>query len=115
MTDYRKWLASTVPRIDSVVLGLKYPIEHKYVQPFRGIAEIGTALNWLKAYNCVKHSDMKEASNGNLGNALNAIAALAVLYEVSVSGNMRMFDGIGFIEPQEHVEKHLFCSVTRSR
>jgi hypothetical protein len=109
IVDYCNWLTENVEKIEQVTLGLNYPIEHKYLQPLKGISDTTKKMEWWIAYNCVKHHDMKKSFKGNLGNALNGVAALAVLYASSVSRGIRLFEEIGFFEPQAFVEKSMFC------
>ncbi len=113
IADYRSWLDRNIEKIGQITLGLNYPIELKYLQPFVGIADIERKLEWWDAHNCVKHSDMKKSSKGNLGNALNSIAALAVLYTLSVSKGIRLFDEIGFFEPPNYMDKSMFLPSPR--
>lgn len=96
MRDYRKWLVEKVEKIRLVTVRLIYPIQKRFLDPFKRIER----LEWWIAYNNVKHSDIRQFKDGNLGNALNALGALAILYVALDSNNgsqIRLFDEIGYV------------------
>lgn len=100
MGDYRKWLVKEVEKIRLVTVGLIYPIQKRFLRPFNRIERESERLEWWTAYNSVKHSDIRQLKDGNLGNALNALGALAILYAALDSNNgsqIRLFDEIGLV------------------
>lgn len=102
--DYRKWLIREIEKIHLVSVGLIYPIQQRFLLPFYRIEDEDKKLEWWTAYNYVKHSDISKFKDGNLGNALNSLGALAILYAIMDSKNgsqIRLFNQIGFVSPMK--------------
>lgn len=106
MGDYRKWLIKEVENVHLVSVGLVYPVQQRFLLPFHQIEQENERLEWWTAYNNVKHIDISKFKDGNLGNTLHSIGALAVLYAVMDKNNgsqIRLFDEIGFRSPMRNL------------
>jgi len=112
MRDYRKWLIKEIDKIHLISVGINYPLERKYLLPFKELDKEDGRLEWWIAYNNIKHSDVDNFKDGNLRNAFNSLGALSILYAVMDTNNgseIRAFEEIGFVRPQSFVETFLFA------
>jgi len=101
MGDYRRWLIGEIKDIQLVTVRVFHPINFLLI-PFEDIRDENRRLGWWAAYNNLKHSDIESFTDGNLGNSLNGLAAVAVLYAAFDPSNgsaIRLFSDIGFIDP----------------
>jgi len=111
MRDYRKWLIKEINEIHLLSVGINYPLERKYLLPFKELDREDGRLEWWIAYNNIKHSDVDNFRDGNLRNAFNSLGALAILFAVMDANNgseIRVFEEIGFVKPEHFVEAFLF-------
>jgi hypothetical protein len=109
--DYRKWLIKEIDKIHLLSVEINYPLERRYLLPFKDLDKEDNRLEWWTAYNNIKHSDVDNFRDGNLKNAFNSLGALAILYAVIDSNNgsaIRAFDSIGLVKPESFVEAFLF-------
>jgi len=111
MTDYKKWLKENVEKIHLITAGIRYPIEKRFLMPFISLQYKNKSPEWWRSYNYIKHLEIDKFTHGNLGNALNSLAALAILYALmdeTGGAVIRLFDNIGFFEPENSLKKLLF-------
>ena len=79
----------------------------KYLFPLRPMVPHSQKPAWWDAHNDVKHSDIEDQQKGNLLNCLNAVGALAVLYELADSqgtASTNLFDEIGIYDPIDETQ-----------
>jgi hypothetical protein len=117
--DHRKFLKENVDRqgfptagfaVETIVLQMRTPWGNRTLTPFAGITDDNRALEWWRAYNDVKHSDLEKLAQGNLVNCVNMLGALAIIATL-VGGfgvSSRTFYFMGFIEPMDQVNDSLF-------
>jgi len=106
--DYAKWLREEVENIPLIAAEINYPSEERLLLPFLPLNDEKSRLNWWHAYNEVKHSDIDKFHVGNFENALNSLAALAILlalYQLHYGG--RLFPNI-YYSPEKYPESLLF-------
>ena len=75
--------------------------------PLRPMDPHGQKPAWWNAHNDVKHSDIEHQQQGNLLNCLNAVGALAVLYELTNSqetASTNLFEEIGLYAPIDETQ-----------
>jgi hypothetical protein len=110
MGDYRDFLISEVEKIDSIGTRLNSAFEGYMVLPFANIKK-QASLQWWKAYNNLKHSEMDSIVDGCLSNVVYGMASLAILYCLMGGRSQaegRLFYLIGFFEPLDKLEPHMF-------
>jgi len=110
--DYRKFLTASVPNIHSICLRVSYARSSIYLRPFSALGQEQEKIEWWDAYNKIKHSEIDMFREGNLVNSLNAVASLAVIYALMdfVNGaSIRLFDEIGFVEPENAIS---LCAIS---
>jgi hypothetical protein len=104
---YREWLRSEVENIHSLAAEINYPLAERVLLPFLTLKDENGRLEWWNAYNELKHSDIDKFQVGNFENALNSVAALAIL--VTLMGEVpTLFPNVGFFEPEEYLQSLLF-------
>ena len=113
--NYREWLRENVENIHSATVGISYPLKRRFLMPFLSFEDEKTPQWWL-GYNNIKHSDIDKFEDGNLGNVLNSLGALAILYALMDDENgagIKLFEDIGFFKPElesENSPKELLFS-----
>jgi hypothetical protein len=117
ISDYKKWLlkldiprymSNRIDRIYSISVDINYPLEENVLLPFLQWKNEKGKLKWWEAYNNVKHSDVDNFRDGNLENAMNSVAALAVILALFTEGEGKLFINPGFYHPEEYLNKRLF-------
>ncbi len=113
MSNYRAWLVNELDDLHLITVGINNPRQDRYIMPFSSWKNFGSKLAWWDSYNNVKHSDIERYSEGNFRNCVTSLGALAIIYTLidseSRNGNrIRLFDEIGFIEPEDAHESLLF-------
>jgi len=104
---HREWLRSEVENIHSLAAEINYPLAERVLLPFLTLKDENGRLEWWNAYNELKHSDIDKFQVGNFENALNSVAALAIL--VTLMGEVpTLFPNVGFFEPEEYLQSLLF-------
>jgi len=117
MGNYRQWLVQIAPNIHRTGAEIDLPLERKLLFPFLQLKDANSRLEWWRAYNNVKHSDIDRFQDGNLENALNAVAALAILLslvrrECRVKSVTLLFPIIGLYDPEEVIGELMLFSAT---
>jgi hypothetical protein len=78
--------------------------------PLAPLANEGLPLEWWDAYNDVKHFDLEKTAQGNLGNCLNALGAVAILFAlIAFPANWSQTLGQPtFYDPMNEIVSQLF-------
>ena len=107
--DYLNWLRQEVENIHLIAAEINYPLPCTLLVPFNTLKD-GNIPKWWTAYNHVKHMEIDKIHEGNFENALNSVAALAILLALMEPGGIKikLFPYIGFFYPKEYMESLLF-------
>jgi len=116
--DYRKWLMQLeiprhtpkkIDRIYSISVNINCPLKERVLLPFSQFKNKKERLKWWEAYNNVKHSELDKFHDGNFENAMNSVAALAILLALFIKGGEgKLFIKPGFYHPEEYLQNFLF-------
>lgn len=110
--DYRKWLIREVENVHMIATEISFSLRPRAVEglllPFLPLRDEDSRLDWWDAYNDVKHSDIDRFKVGNFENALNSMAALAILLTLIAKIGTKLFVNIGFFYPEEYLQSLLF-------
>jgi len=85
------------PNLERCSVYLRY--NAKSLLPFERTPN--SSPSWWKAYNDVKHHDVSRHKQGNLENALNSVASLAILGKLLCGRiNILLFANLGIVYPE---------------
>jgi hypothetical protein len=102
--DFRNFLSSNIPYLyrRSVT---PLPASHLLMLPFRALHKSGAVPGWWNSYDRIKHSETHNHKEGNMRNAVNAVAALAIIRDdMGVVASGFLFDNVGVEHPPDAIE-----------
>lgn len=103
-SDFRSFLSSNIPYLyrRSVT---PLPASNLLVLPFRVLSKSEAVPGWWNSYDQIKHSETHNHKEGNMRNAVNAVAALAIIRDdMGIIASGFLFDNIGVEHPPESIE-----------
>lgn len=83
INDYRKLLLDATPNIHNYSVALRPHKAIATIIPLSSFKSHDGIPMWWTAYNKIKHSEYDSYRSGNLGNSINALAALKILEHFS--------------------------------
>ena len=103
-SDFRNFLHSNIPYLyrRSVT---PLPASNLLLLPFRVLSKSEAVPGWWNSYDQIKHSETHNHKEGNMRNAVNAVAALAIMRDdMGVTASGFLFDNIGVEHPPDSIE-----------